>query len=347
MNNIDTALGEVCRQFPLRTGTIYKRAHEYCQDVKEKCQNILSKYMADNGLDPTSFCFVAIGSVGRMEALDASDLDLLPVVRKKSDLQRFKRHDSKIRKVLEQSLNLHVSEGKDLTACVALKDLTDQKTVGGEKDSNTALTKRVLLLTEGTRLAGDLSLAVIRTKVLECYGKCERTSGRHVLSLCNDIARYYRTLCIEYKAKVDVYEKDWCTRNLKLRHSRKFWYFATVLSIVSLAEEHLATDAYTEALVQELERPPVLRLASAAKRLQPLSLTDIYERYAYFLEFMAKKEHREALAKVNHADRYNAIIENPFPCMKLNSDLVEKEMIRVIGQLPAHVRENIYKWFLL
>jgi hypothetical protein len=86
-------------------------------------------------------------------------------------------------------------------------------------------------------VSGSLEIEAIRRRILEAYAE-ERTSGRHVLSFCNDIARYYNTLCIEYKAKIDEEGKDWCTRNMKLRHSRKLWYFSNILSIVNVSEAH-------------------------------------------------------------------------------------------------------------
>ena len=42
-----------------------------------------------------------------------------------------------------------------------------------------------------------------------------------------------------------------------------------------------------------------------------------------------------------------ADLGNPFLPMKLNSDLMHREMVRLMDQLPLHVRHRIYDWFLL
>jgi hypothetical protein len=116
--------------------------------------------------------------------------------------------------------------------------LTAAESIGGDKDASSALTKRILILTEGKQAGGNLPLDEVRRAVMGAYAGADRSRGRHVLSLCNDIARYYRTLCIEYKAKVDDPDKDWCTRNVKLRHSRKFWYFSCLMTFVAVADSN-------------------------------------------------------------------------------------------------------------
>ena len=235
-----------------------------------------------------------------------------------------------------------------MTKCVHVGELTDQETIGGGNDSSSALTKRVLVLTESAELAGQLGLGNIRGKILAAYGEQERTRGRHILSFCNDIARYYRTLCIEYKAKVDVHQKDWCTRNVKLRHSRKFWYFSTAMAIAALAERHSQDSSrFQKGLVTELDRPPVLRLVAALQSAYSVSLGEMLERYAFFLEFMAGEDRRRALSRVKHDSRYEVRMDNPFPTVKLNSDVMHREIVRVIEELPQHIRHRVLNWFLL
>jgi len=82
--------------------------------------------------------------------------------------------------------------------------LMDPDTIVGDKDDSSALTKRMLILLEGTQIGGEYSIREIRKKILKAHADSERTRGRHVLSLCNDLARYFQTLCIECEAKADV-----------------------------------------------------------------------------------------------------------------------------------------------
>jgi len=226
--------------------------------------------------------------------------------------------------------------------------LTDPDTIGGDKDDSSALTKRILILLESTQVGGEYSIEEVRKKILEAYAGSERTRGRHVLSLCNDLARYFRTLCIEYKAKVDVRSQDWCTRNLKLRHTRKIWYFSCILSVVSLAQEHAGGEAqYFEELLENFSLPPILRIAKVTGDSQKMAVSRLFKHYAYFLEFMSQEKHRSALANVNHDKRYNAEIQNPFPGMKFNSDLMHHNMMQIVEGLNIHIRKRVFDWFLL
>jgi hypothetical protein len=166
-------------------------------------------------------------------------------------------------------LGLKVSRGEELTAPVDMDTLTDPESVGGNKDCSAALTRRVLLLSEGIQAGGKFKIADVRKAVLGTYAGADRTRGRHVLSLCNDLARYYRTLCIEYKAKADDPDETWCTRNMKLRHSRKFWYFSCILSIVAIANQNpQGDDRCTVELLKAFEKPPYLRLFEAVEERQ-------------------------------------------------------------------------------
>jgi hypothetical protein len=187
----------------------------------------------------------------------------------------------------------------------------------------------------------------VRNSVLKAYADEERTNGRHIFILCNDLARYFKTLCIEYKAKIDEESKDWCTRNIKLRHSRKLWYFANIVTMATLAERHPQGEAeFKESLLDLFEISPIGRLTTALFKSEPLALGRLLESYALFLEFMAKDENRRALSKVEHQKRYEMVLGNPFPAMKFNSDLLHHEIISIIEELGPEMRGRIAAWFL-
>ena len=301
-----------------------------------------------NALDVDDICFVAVGSVGRDEALPASDLDLMPVCASEEVLGRYKPHDRSMREFLRKELQINISAGSDLTEVTSVEALVNPETIGGDKDNRSALTKRLLVLAESRSAGGKLSLNDIREKLLTAYAGNERTRGRHMLSLCNDIGRYYRTLCIEYKAKVDVYEKDWCTRNMKLRHSRKLWYFSTIMSIVALANTHPdGQDAYKAGLLRAFKLPPALRLVNSVSDEHRQLTGKILDRFAWFLEFMSDSARREALSKINHGDRYKIDLNNPFPIMKLNSNALHSAISSLIQEQEPRVRQRIVDWFLL
>ena len=327
----------------------FDAASEFCATLLKNSDRVITEFLDATGeVDINNICFVAVGSVGRDEALPESDLDLLPVCADEEVLECYERHDESIRESLHKALQIKVSRGSDLTRAISLESFSDPETIGGDKDNRSTLTQRLLVLTESRRAGGKLSLGNIRSKLLNAYANRERTSGSHVLSLCNDIGRYYRTLCIEYKAKVDVHEKDWCTRNMKLRHSRKFWYFSLIMSIVMLANTHLdGQDDYKKGLLDAFELPPALRLVNSISDKHSQLTGKILDRFAWFLEFMSDGARREALSKIDHGDRYKIDWNNPFPMLKLNSNALHSLISNLIQEQEAHVRQRIVDWFLL
>ncbi|NUQ79024.1 MAG: hypothetical protein HUU21_36335 [Polyangiaceae bacterium] len=332
-----------------RSYSVFDRAYKHTTDQLSRCRECIDAYLQSHNLAEDDFCFVIVGSVGRYEALEASDIDVIPVLRK--EYRDFEQHDEAIRQRIGESLNVKVSRGADLTKFTTIQELTTGESIGGDTDGSAALTKRILILSESAQGGGRFPLDSVRREILNAYAGAERTSGRHVLSLCNDVARYYRTLCIEYKAKIDNRDKDWGTRNIKLRHSRKLWYLSTMLGIASLLQDGATgEDNYRLRILELFELPPYLRLVQAVKNgeVQCIEGTRrILDSFAWFLDFMSRPENRRALADVKHSDRYEALVGNPFPAMKFNSDLMHREMISLLDSLGRPMRTRVLDWFLL
>jgi hypothetical protein len=329
-----------------KTLRTFENAFKISEDIIFRTNQTIEKYFKLNNLELEKVCFVAVGSVGRLEALGSSDLDLVPVVM--DDFKsKYRFHDKKLRSEIENVLGLHVSTGNDLTKFTGIKELIDKKKIGGDKDNNSYLTKRILILTEGTQAGGKLQIRVVKEKIIEAYSQSASTRGRHVLTLCNDIARYYRTLCIEYKAKIDVTNKDWCTRNVKLRHSRKVWYFSSLLAMVSRAESnHLDTDNFKKDLLNLFDLPPIVRIFKSVEIYQHPNVGKLLEYYAWFLEFMSFQQNREELKKIKHETRYEGSTNVYYP-VKLNSDLLHIYICNIIHELTPNKRQRIIDWFLM
>ena len=332
-----------------RSADLYCRADKWCRKTTERARETINEFARSKSIDFTDICFIVVGSIGRNEALDASDMDLVPIARNEDTLATYKSVDQGLRQALRESLGLRVSRGLELTEPASVASLVEAESIGGSKDTSQKLTKRILVLTEGREIetSGSFCIEDVSLEILKAYGSKERTSGRHTLSLCNDIARYYRTLCIEYKTKADIENADWCTRNLKLRHSRKMWYFSNIVAIVNLAESFPQGDTeYNEKLRREFLKPPLARLVGALFDEQPIVTGRLLEAYAYFLEFMSEKENRKALSMVEHSRRYRVGLDNPFPMMKFNSDLLHQHMVQIVNGLPLTTRQRIFDWFL-
>ncbi len=335
-----------------RAWRVLEEARVHCECLLQKLTQLADSFLAEKRFDPANVCFAVVGSVGRFEALAASDVDFTPVLASQAALDQFKDHDQPLREAIRRQLGVDVSKGEELTCPATVDELANPAKIGctekGNEDNSSTLTRRILILTEGKQAGGKLPIRLIRQRILEAYSGEDRSRGRHVLSLCNDLARYYRTLCIEYKSKVDGKEERWALRNMKLRYSRKFWFFSCVLAITHLAESNPHGDAaYIEGLLEAFDQPPYQRLlGSVDERLRGM-VGRIIEPFTWFLDFMSDPMRRKALEQVTWANRYDMKLENPFHAIKFNSDRLQEEMLSLMDSLPPGQRHQILRWFLL
>ena len=327
--------------------TVYENAQKWCDAKIADAGCCIQNFANEHGLDLADLCFVVVGSMGRSEALAASDLDLVPIARTGSALEQYECRDSQLREHLCEALATKVSKGKHLTKADTIASLIRRESIGGDDDNSQNLTRRILVLTEGRQVSGGYALRKVKKDILGAYGGEERSRGRHILSLCNDIARYYRTLCVEYKTKADKEEENWCTRNLKLRHSRKVWYFSCVAAIAKLAEEFPRGDSeYKDRLLEAFEVCPVSRLVNALGDSQGFEVGRLLETYSVFLRFMSDESHRALLSRVTHENRYEYSSDNPFPMLKFNSDLLHRHILDIIEGMERSTRQRVLDWFL-
>ena len=141
--------------------------------------------------------------------------------------------------------------------------------VGGEADTNQTLTYRMLTLAEGRTLTDDAHAGVI-AGLAETYGGTH-TAGHRLLSLATEIARYWRTLRIDYKYKVDESRKPWALRSIKLRSFRRFWYFSSVLHFLARGPRVNRPGRLDAGAVEEFMKTmggnPAIRFIQAAEEL--------------------------------------------------------------------------------
>lgn len=327
---------------------VFSGALTNCEHLRENAIKVSNEILDEYHIPRDQVCLIAVGSLGRSEALQASDIDLIPIIANKKLLEGFKECDRALRKAISEKLGVKVSKGEDLTRADHVNAFASPSLIGSDEDNVSNLTKRILILTESISIGGELEIRTVRDEILKGYSGMDRTRGRHVLSLVNDIARYFRTLCIEYKGKVDGDQKDWSTRNMKLRYSRKFWYFANLISICSIAEKHPRGErAYEDELLTVFSIAPYMRLLNQIGATHPVESGRILECFSVFLEFMSCPKRREALSGIAHDQRYSIDLGNPFPALKYNSDLMHSYMVDMLNGMSVSMRRRVIDWFLL
>jgi hypothetical protein len=234
---------------------------------------------------------IALGSLGRHECRDGSDLDLAwihdaALVGEGATTQHRRAAIHALREA-----GFDVPE-KTFGGSIAIGTLLEN--IGGEQDTNVRLTYRALLLTESAWLLGEERAAGMRGRIFSVY-RGGVTRGRFMATLLNDLLRYWRTVCVDYRYKIEEGSKGWALRYGKLRHSRKAWHLANLVlacaaRTVAEGEGH---DAYLEA---RLNLPPLLKIAAGLDALgDAQACADLWRRHDAFLGIVADPATRERL----------------------------------------------------
>jgi hypothetical protein len=237
-------------------------------------------------------CVVATGSFGRMEASGESDVDF------------FLMHDSRVDRGQAEILKNDVASWirevvpKAPAADGAFNEVESIEemlaNVGGSGDTNKKMTRRILLLLEGTYLYNSNLFDRFRRQTIERYVSSKITNHALTLFLLNDIIRYYRTMCVDFEYKTAEQRKDWAVRNLKLRYSRKLLYFGGVLAVAETPERE--PDEKVSVLLDILHMTPLARL----KSLFGSQAADCLSYYDTFLEKISDQNFRRSLEQVTN-----------------------------------------------
>jgi predicted nucleotidyltransferase len=193
--------------------------------------------------------------------------------------------------------------------------------IGGDKDTNSNTTRRLLLLLESRPLGmPDVHTRVVRV-ILERYfaGKSnlftvDNTRYRVPRFLLNDIVRFWRTMAVDFASKQrERAGAGWALRNIKLRFSRKLLFVSGLLMCFSCHLENLPMlhddlNASTDVLVNHLSHyvttPPLDILASALLSYDSSKPTvaNLLDSYDSFIGYLNNESYREHLKNLAFAD---------------------------------------------
>lgn len=227
--------------------------------------------------------------------------------------------------------------------------------VGGEADSNRTLTYRMLALVEGLPLMRPGFDRVIRG-LATTYGDTH-TAGHRLLSLATDIARYWRTLRIDYKFKVDEQRKPWALRSVKLRSYRRIWYFSSALYSVAKGpriDNSQRGKLFDPGVVAEfmagMGGNPVRRFLTAIDtfELQSPLARALLETYDRIHQLLGQPEVREELNRLtpenmDDSEWFGELRQHCRHLHQLASDLV----LQLPNDAPKFYRREVLEMFLL
>lgn len=282
----------------------------------------------------------ALGSLGRREASSQSDLDLA-FVYDSSRVGRTRAEDLRRQHIDALRDRFDIPE-KTFRRAIDIEDLVHN--VGGRRDSNDRLTYRALLLTEGAWLAQPATAARVRRAIFDVYARGRITRGRFLTSLGNDLHRYYRTICIDYRHKVEEQDKAWAVRSLKLRHARKLWHLANV-ALALWAVDIDDDDERDELLCERLHWPTLTRLVEAMAHFGAAeACRGVFEAYDRFLAALADPESRAALGDISYARREDSAL---YMELRTNASRLDAGAQGLVDVLWARQREHLVRFCLL
>jgi hypothetical protein len=137
--------------------------------------------------------------------------------------------------------------------------------VGLDDDTNTNLTRRMLLVLESVAVCHADVLAGVRLDVIHDYLRDALRDHRPPRFLLNDLVRYWRTIGVDFVAKDrERGGAGWGLRNAKLRTSRKLLFASGLLPVLRCHE--LRAEAIAPFLAEQFAMSPTDRVADAFLR---------------------------------------------------------------------------------
>jgi len=263
---------------------------------------------------PVDTSLVAFGSLARGEFTSGSDLDWTLLLDGRTD----KAHHQAVRELctLLQGAGAKAPGPSGVFGSVASSHPILHQ-IGGQDDTNHNTTQRILLLLESAAIgqseAHERVLRLVIDRYVEddrglLYSRAPQLFPRVLL---NDIARYWRTVTIDFVDKQKHRDDGWALRNVKLRLSRKLIFISGLLTCFSLAlhPEQAALrradgqpdpERLVEFLLQRIRLRPLDSLAEACMRpgVQAETAHALFDSYDAFLAVLDDASQREHLRKL-------------------------------------------------
>jgi Putative nucleotidyltransferase DUF294 len=207
---------------------------------------------------------VLMGSWGRHELTTGSDDDYLVLVRGPAPLGGWGAEQETAAKVAERFARDPGGFGAPGRQGVFAEVVYsgDLLRVGLDDDTNTNLTRRMLLVLESVAARNADVLAGVRLDIIQDYLSDALRDHRPPRFLLNDLVRYWRTIGVDFVAKDrDRGGAGWGLRNAKLRTSRKLLFASGLLPVLRCHE--LRAEQIAPFLGEQFAMPPTDRVADA------------------------------------------------------------------------------------
>lgn len=148
--------------------------------------------------DAKKFLIGINGSYARREATARSDIDLF-FITLDGDVCGAKKYQKDFFEILRKQNFILPSSGGIFDHPLDAEEITN---IGGNKDTNINITRRILLLLEGEWIFNKKKFYDIRSEILKTYVPEDIAEDRICMFLLSDIIRYWRTVCVDFEHKI-------------------------------------------------------------------------------------------------------------------------------------------------
>lgn len=226
-------------------------AEKRSEETLETLRNVAADLFSGN----SDLIIGVNGSIARREMTVGSDVDLF-ILTLSGDIAAATEAQAEYRKrLIERGIKMPAPGGV-FEAPLHTTDLT--ATIGGEDDTNTYITRRMLYLLEGEWVANEDGFGDLRSDLVARYVADDLDEQKIVRFFLNDVIRYWRTICVDFEHKTADATKPRAIRLVKLRLSRMLLYVAGIAAARQTVGLNAADKR--EKLAELLALPPLKRL---------------------------------------------------------------------------------------
>jgi len=210
----------------------YSQRKKYSEEFIEKIKKYIEVSEIFKNRDITLF---VAGSLGRMEFGKNSDVDFFVISKRKiSHLLEIEILGYLIHLNHKLKLPEFSNDGKFLKV-YSLEEMIS-KTGSPVDDHENHFTTRLLMILESKAIVNEELYFHALKEVIDNYFKDKNDHPDFFpIYLLNDIARYWRTLCLNYEVIRFDKNKLWRKKNINLKYSRMITIFATILPLLTLS----------------------------------------------------------------------------------------------------------------
>ncbi len=303
---------------------------KFSKDKIAKIKALLGKVQFPDGI----VTLAVAGSLGRMDAAEVSDCDLLVVV---SDAALGNEGASKgiydaVWDALKPLNLITPKEGGTFSKPTSIQQLCDKKHIGAAKEDTQSFRRsRLLFLLETQPVFQPEGYQTVVEAVVNSYADeyVAKDPRKEWGFLLNDLIRYFRSICVNYQWDFENEHGKWPLRNIKLRHSRLIMYGGLLILLGECSRERKEKVRW---LRERLILTPLERIAWVYSANQDTSFFRVADYYDTFLGMLSKPEERTEIngphvQAGSYESRYSM---RNYAILKANSDGLIAELLRFI-----------------